>query len=387
MEGLMKRRTMMAALAAGTMLAVAGTAQAQQVNLNVMTAGDQNMVDYITEYLGPMFEKANPGVKVRAVGSGPGDAGSQRIWERLDAQKKANSATVDVDVAVVHQKMAGQMVKDGLLSKYRTEISTGAMTTNDVTKNALGVNVDGYVFPMFLSQIAIAYNPDKVRNPPKTYDDLVAFASANPKRFGHNGIRGGMSGVGFVFGWLYAYAPQPAKLIEGPYDDATVAALAPALQRLKAFNATSTITPGNAGTLDALNRGEIDMGPVWMDMFYTWQDEGKLSPKLKLTLLQTGLPGQPMYYVVPAKAANAAVARKFVELATSPQVQAKGIVERFNWLPGIDASHVQQYLDKKVMDKLFKDVPPDMLKTMGKPMPQADYFTKIQEQYEKVVLN
>ena len=33
------------------------------------------------------------------------------------------------------------------------------------------------------------------------------------------------------------------------------------------------------------------------------------------------------------------------------------------------------------------DVPPDMLKTMGKPMPQADYFTKIQEQYEKVVLN
>ncbi|MBL8834367.1 MAG: extracellular solute-binding protein [Rhodospirillales bacterium] len=383
----MKRRTMMAALAAGTMLAVAGTAQAQQVNLNVMTAGDQNMVDYITEYLGPMFEKANPGVKVRAVGSGPGDAGSQRIWERLDAQKKANSATVDVDVAVVHQKMAGQMVKDGLLSKYRTEISTGAMTTNDVTKNALGVNVDGYVFPMFLSQIAIAYNPDKVRNPPKTYDDLVAFASANPKRFGHNGIRGGMSGVGFVFGWLYAYAPQPAKLIEGPYDDATVAALAPALQRLKAFNATSTITPGNAGTLDALNRGEIDMGPVWMDMFYTWQDEGKLSPKLKLTLLQTGLPGQPMYYVVPAKAANAAVARKFVELATSPQVQAKGIVERFNWLPGIDASHVQQYLDKKVMDKLFKDVPPDMLKTMGKPMPQADYFTKIQEQYEKVVLN
>jgi putative spermidine/putrescine transport system substrate-binding protein len=383
----MKRRTMIAAVAAGTLLAAAGGANAQQVNLNVMTAGDQNMVDYITEFLGPMFEKANPGVKVRAVGSGPGDAGSQRIWERLDAQKKANTATVDVDVAVVHQKMAGQMVKDGLLSKYRTEISTGAMTTNDVSKNSLGVNVDGYVFPMFLSQIAIAYNPDKVKVAPKTYDDLVAFSSANPKRFGHNGIRGGMSGVGFVFGWLYAYAPQPAKLIEGPYDDATVAALTPALQRLKAFNGTATITPGNAGTLDALNRGEIDMGPVWMDMFYSWQDEGKLSPNLKLTLLQTGLPGQPMYYVVPEKAANAAVARKFVELATSPQVQAKGIVERFNWLPGIDASHVQQFLDKKVMDKLFKDVPPDMLKAMGKPMPQADYFSKIQEQYEKVVLN
>ncbi len=383
----MKRRTMIAALAAGTLLASAGGAYAQQINLNVMTAGDQNMVDYITEYLGPMFEKANPNVKVRAVGTGPGDAGSQRIWERLEAQKKANSATVDVDVAVVHQKMAGQMVKDGMLSKYRGQVSTGSMTTNEVSKNSLGVNVDGYVIPMFLSQIAIAYNPDKVKTAPSTYDDLVAFSSANPKRFGHNGIRGGMSGVGFVFGWLYAYAPQPAKLIEGPYDDATVAGLTPALQRLKAFNGTATITPGNAGTLDALNRGEIDMGPVWMDMFYSWQDEGKLSPNLKLTLLKTGLPGQPMYYVVPEKSAHADVARKFVELATSPQVQAKGIVERFNWLPGIDASFVQQYLDKKVMDKLFKDVPPDMLKAMGKPMPQADYFTKIQEQYEKIVLN
>ncbi len=383
----MKRRTMLGAVAAGALLAYAGGAHAQQVNLNVMTAGDQNMVDYITEYLGPMFEKANPGVKVRAVGTGPGDAGSQRIWERLEAQKKAGSAAVDVDVAIVHQKMAGEMVKGGLLAKYRGEVSTGAMATNDVTKNALGVNVDGYVIPMFNSQIAIAYNPAKVAKAPASYDDLVAFSSANPKRFGHNGIRGGMSGVGFVFGWLYAYAPEPAKLINGPYDDATVAGLTPALQKLKAFNATATITPGNAGTLDALNRGEIDMGPVWMDMFYSWQADGKLSPNLKLTLLKTGLPGQPMYYVVPEKAANSAAARKFVEMATSPQVQAKGIVERFNWLPGIDASHVQQYLDKKIWDKLFQDVPPDMLKAMGKPMPQSDYFTKIQEQYEKIVLN
>ena len=34
------------------------------------------------------------------------------------------------------------------------------------------------------------------------------------------------------------------------------------------------MTPGNAGTLDMLNRGEIAMGPVWVDMFYTWQADG-----------------------------------------------------------------------------------------------------------------
>ena len=39
---------------------------------------------------------------------------------------------------------------------------------------------------------------------------------------------------------------------------------------LKEFNQNVVITPGNAGTLDMLNRGEIAMGPVWVDMFYSW---------------------------------------------------------------------------------------------------------------------
>ena len=48
-----------------------GAAQAETV-LTVATAGDQNMVDYINQYLGPKFEATHPGVRVRAVGTGPG---------------------------------------------------------------------------------------------------------------------------------------------------------------------------------------------------------------------------------------------------------------------------------------------------------------------------
>lgn len=55
----------------------ASPAAAQE--LTVLTAGDQNMVDYVNEYLGPLFEKENPGTTVRVVGTGPGDAGSQKI--------------------------------------------------------------------------------------------------------------------------------------------------------------------------------------------------------------------------------------------------------------------------------------------------------------------
>jgi putative spermidine/putrescine transport system substrate-binding protein len=375
-------------LAQAAILAASGSALAQQrVTLNVLTAGDQNMVDYITDYLGPMFQRQNPGVTVRAVGTGPGDAGSQRIWERLEAQRRANAQTVDVDVAVVHQNMAGRMVSEGLLARYRDQAATGGLATSAVTRNALGQNVDGFVMPMFNSQVAIAYNPARVQNPPQTFAQLEEWAKANPRRFGHNGIRGGMSGVGFVFGWAYAFGPDQRRLIEGPFDAEAVAALTPALQRLREFNRSVTITPGNAGTLDALNRGEIDMGPVWMDMFYTWQAEGRLSPNLRLVLPASGLPGQPMYYVIPARAANGEVARKFIELATSPPVQAEGIVRRFNWLPGIDAQHVRQHLDQQTWDRLFRDIPPETLAAGARPMPQAEFFRAIQEAYERVVMN
>ena len=68
----------------------------QLVTLNVVTAGDQNMVDYAKDYLLPMFEKEHPGVRVKAVGTGPGDAGSQKILEKIEAQKSNPAWDIDV---------------------------------------------------------------------------------------------------------------------------------------------------------------------------------------------------------------------------------------------------------------------------------------------------
>jgi putative spermidine/putrescine transport system substrate-binding protein len=384
----MKLRYLLTATAAALALTLgAGPAPAQQkITLNVITAGDQNMVDYIKDYLGPMFEKANPNVIVKAVGTGPGDAGSQKIAEKLFAQQDAGKDNWDVDVAVVHQKMAGEMVRKGALAKYRDQVSTGKLVTAEDAKNSLGTNVDGYVIPMFHSQTAIAYNPAQVPNPPKNYAELEAWAQANPKKFGYNGIKGGMSGISFVVGWLYANTPDADKLMKGPYDATLKDTWEKPLARLKEFNKHVVVTPGNAGTLDMLNRGEIAMGPVWVDMFYTWVADGKLAPTTKLNLIGPGMPGQPMYYVVPAKAANQEAARKFVELATGPKVQAEGIVKKFNWYPGIDAKHLEKELDPAAWKKLFSDVSPEDLATKGKNFPIAPYFDDILQAYEKRVL-
>src|SRR6185295_16567138 len=329
--------------------------------------------------------KSNAGVTVKAVGTGPGVFSAQAITEKLIAQK-ANAAW-DVDVAVVHQKIAGDMLRAGLLAPYVREVATGKLATSPSAKNALGDNGEGYVIPMFQSQTAIAYNPAAVPNPPKTYAELEQWVKKNPKKFGYNGIKGGMSGVSFVVGWVYANAPGADKLMKGPYDAAAVKGWDPAFARLKEFNGSVTLTPGNAGTLDMLNRGEITMGPVWVDMFYTWMADGKLPPTMRLNLIGPGMPGQPMYYVIPAKAANMPAAKKFVELATSPAVQAEGIVKKFNWYPGIDAQHVKSQLDDATWNKLFVDVTPNDLQTKGKSFPIKEYFDDILESYERKVLN
>ncbi len=354
--------------------------------LTVATAGDQNMVDYINQYLGPLFEKANPGNTVRAIGTGPGDAGSQKLLERFDAQAAANVPAWDVDVAVVHEKFVGPMVAKGYLDKYRDAISTGKLVTRENAKNALGANVDGYVMPMFNSQTAVAYNPALVPNPPKSYAEIADWAKAHPKQFGYNGIKGGASGVSFVMGWVYAFGDGDAKILEaGPFKEEETKKWDGAFKSLADFTKNATLTPGNAGTLDQLSRGEIAMGPVWVDMFYSWQANGQLSPDLKLFLPAPGMPGQPMHYVVPEKAANKDLARKFIELATSPEVQAEGIVKRFNWYPGIDAEHVKAKLDDATWNRLFVDITPEDLATKGRPFPIAPYNTAILEAYERSV--
>jgi putative spermidine/putrescine transport system substrate-binding protein len=377
----MPNRVIAATLAACLIAAPAGAQ-----TLNVATAGDQNMVDYIKDYLGPMFEKTHPGVKVVAVGTGPGDAGSQKIFEKLDAQKKGGSAKSDFDVVVIHQKAAGTMVGEGLLEKYTSKIPTGGLATRETASNSLGAEVSGYVMPMFHSQTAIAYNPDLVKDPPSSYPELVEWAKKNPKKFGYNGIKGGMSGVAFVSGWVYAFGGDAEKLAKGPYDSSTKAAWDKSLADLKEFNKNVVITPGNAGTLDMLNRGEIAMGPVWVDMFYTWAADGKLPPNMRLKLVAPGMPGQPMYYAIPTKA-NAKLAEEFIALATSPDVQAEGIVKRFNWYPGIDAKHLEGKLDQAAWKKLFTDISPEDLSTKGKPFPIGPYFNDILEAYERRVAN
>jgi spermidine/putrescine-binding protein len=96
-----------------------------------------------------------------------------------------------------------------------------------------------------------------------------------------------------------------------------------------------------------------------------------------------GMPGQPMYFVIPKNAPNPEMARKFVEYVTSPAVQAKDIVIKFNWYPGIDGSALKGAIPQETFDKIYRDVTPQDLQKKGLSFPLADYYSAVLESYEK----
>lgn len=366
-------------------VSLTGLAAPEKVTLLYMTAGDINMLALAQNVLGPLFSAKYPEVELRTVHTGPGDAGSQLIFEKLRAEKLSGKETWDVDVAMVHQIFMSWAMNEGdLLLQYAQDLSTWQYVTSPHARYALGTPVEGYVIPMFHSQVAIAYNPKYVPEPPRSYEELVEWVKAHPGKFGYNGIKGGMSGVAFVVGWVYWKTGKYEKYaITGPYEDTEVASWEPIFKELKEFNKYVTITAGNVGTLDALNRGEIWMGPVWVDMFYTFMLTGKMDPNIRLFLPEPGLPGQPMYFVIPKKAKNIEWAKKFVEFVTSPEIQAKVIVEMYNWYPGIDGTYIKDFVSPEAYARLYRDITPEELRTKGLSFALSKYHSAILEAYEK----
>jgi len=357
----------------------------ERVSLNVAIGADVNVVDVHKNLLGPGFREKNSGVEFNVVGTGTGEAASRAIYTKIKAQQDAGRKNWDIDVALVSMIMASQMVKEGLLHKYVPGIEAAKLITGPETKRAFGVLVDGYVVPMFHNQIAIAYNPKYVGKPPKSFEELAAWANANSRKFGYNGIKGGVSGQGFTVGWVYWKTGQYQAFTQGPFDKGKEPLWRKALEDLRDFNKNVLITSGNAGTLDALNRGEIWMGAVWIDQLVAWKNEGRMDAAITPVLISPGLPIYPIYMVIPSEAANRVWAAKYIDYVSQPEVQAKVIVERFGWYPGVDAARVLPLLSAKAKDLLFKDVSPDDLAKYSRQMPIGEYFNAILLAYEEIV--
>ena len=129
------------------------------------TAGDQNMVDYVSDYLGPMFEKTASG---RQGGRGrhrPGRRAARRRSTRSSRRRRPpNVAAWDVDVdrgAPEDGRPDGRRAAAREIPRRHRHRQARQPRVRPRTRSAR--TSSGYVMPMFHSQTAIAYNPDLVK--------------------------------------------------------------------------------------------------------------------------------------------------------------------------------------------------------------------------------
>jgi len=80
------------------------------------------------------------------------------------------------------------------------------------------------------------------------------------------------------------------------------------------------------------------------------------------------------------------MAQKWIEYATSPEVQGNIIINHYNWYPGIDGSFVKDVAPPEAFDRLYADISPEMLSEWGRSFPTVDYFDAMLEAYEKWVI-
>ena len=358
-----------------------GVAAREPITLNIATAGDANMVDFFQDMIAPAFAEIHPHITLNIVGTGPGDDGSRAIHTMWEAQHRVGSRAWNIDVACVHESVMQQKIEGGLIEQFVSAISNSVYVNTPAAKMSLGFNIEGYAVPLFQSQIVLAYNPETVTNPPRNFDELESWIAANPNRFGYNGVTGGMSGVGFATAWVYTKSGDYEKIALSEYDESVIGSWLDIIRQLRALPVT--YTQGNAGTLDMLNRGEIDMGPVWVDMLLLWQSDGRMNPNIKMLLPDPGMPGQPMYMVIGSGTAHSEAARDFVNFLADPAIQALYVVEKSGWNPGIDPTAVFAQASDEAIEMLFSDISAEEFARNGLAMPVGQFRTDLIRIFEE----
>lgn len=182
--------------------------------------------------------------------------------------------------------------------------------------------------PHIWSPQVLIYNPDKVKEPPKTFADLL-----DPKWNG----RVGVGDINYMYVMMAAALAATGDLNKVDTDAARDLALKLNKNGLRLYPSTDSIGAG-------LKSGEIDVGLMWHARVVMWQNAGipvKASfPREGSVLYISGM-------VVPKNAPNKAGAYKYLNAMLTPPAQLR-FAERMGYASTVDNTT----LEGKVAEQL-----------------------------------
>jgi putative spermidine/putrescine transport system substrate-binding protein len=185
-----------------------------------------------------------------------------------------------------------------------------------------GVQTGGYLVPIYRNQVGILYNPEKVTNPPQTWEELQAFIDANPKQFAFCDPNKGGTGQAMVqtvianlTGGLDQY------MTDTEVDPAKTAKWTVVWDWFKANMDKVTFTASNNESTDTLNQGATSLVLAWDDDTQIAFNKGTLFKGAKMYIPKFGLPGGGDTAGILKNAPHKAAGLLWLQFLTSAEMQ------------------------------------------------------------------
>jgi len=238
-----------------------------------------------------------------------------------------------------------------------------------------GIKNNGEIIPLYRNQTGLLYNPSKVPNPPQTWDELVAWIKANPKRFGFNDPSKGGSGQSFV----HAAIGQITGGLDQYRGDLEI--VPSKLQNwnkvwdwMNSMEEYWTYTTSNNDSISRVNSGEFWMTVAWDDDTQVVLKKGSLFKDAVLYIPRFGLAGGGDCAGVLKNAKNKAAGLLFLNFLTDSDQQIK-MNER-----------IGSYLSRTDITALVQLLPEEQRQQNGVPWIPAPYKREFIDQFVKNVL-
>jgi ABC-type uncharacterized transport system YnjBCD substrate-binding protein len=196
---------------------------------------------------------------------------------------------------------------------------------------ARGYEHGGIVVPFHRNQTALAYDTRFISeaDAPKTLQELLEYARANPRRVAVTSPARGGSGAGFLESAILHFTPEQCRGalydFELTAEDATEWArgecLEPTMAYFRELAPHAEITNGNTDTLTLIANSVAHIGTAWEDMAYDFTGRGLLPRSVRVRLLESGQVGDGDGVMIPSNNSKLAGALLFVDYIMSDEVQ------------------------------------------------------------------
>ncbi|MGQ7352205.1 ABC transporter substrate-binding protein [Quadrisphaera oryzae] len=298
-------------------------ARGQTVDL-WMYGGDQKGNTYVDEVLAPAA--AELGVTLRRVPVADTADALNRVLSELQAGRR-DSGSVDLVWVNGENFRSGQQA-GAWLCGWTSQLPNMRYTdpADPLLSSDFGTPVQGCEAPWHKAQFVLAYDSADVTDPPRSVEELFAWARQHPGRFTYPAPPD-FTGSAFLRQALYASAGGQGE-VPADYDEAAFNELTPALYQQLLDVAPSLWRSGQTYPRDlaqledlyASDQVDITMtyGPATLEDAVA---RGVFPASTRVLGLEGGTLGNASFLAVPVNAGDRAAAQVVADLALSPQQQ------------------------------------------------------------------